>query len=188
MGKILFGLVFMLAATVSFAEGLCVQFCVDCSRNPEGAPCTKIDQVCGNCPAILDSIRQDSISAVARADSIKKAMEIRDSLHKEDFKRILKEPKNSLIMQYTALLETEGVKLEFAEDALDRISFVAEDVNSKSENIGARRLHTIMEKVLSDINFDADEHKGETIVIDSAYVDSKLGDIVQNEDLSRYIL
>lgn len=111
-----------------------------------------------------------------------------DSLHKEDFKRILKEPKNSLIMQYTALLETEGVKLEFAEDALDRISFVAEDVNSKSENIGARRLHTIMEKVLSDINFDADEHKGETIVIDSTYVDSKLGDIVQNEDLSRYIL
>lgn len=111
-----------------------------------------------------------------------------DSLHKEDFKRILKEPKNSLIMQYTALLETEGVKLEFAEDSLDRISFVAEDVNSKSENIGARRLHTIMEKVLSDINFDADEHKGETIVIDSAYVDSKLGDIVQNEDLSRYIL
>ena len=111
-----------------------------------------------------------------------------DSLHKEDFKRILKEPKNSLIMQYTALLETEGVKLEFAEDALDRISFVAEDVNSKSENIGARRLHTIMEKVLSDINFDADEHKGETIVIDSAYVDSKLGDIVQNEDLSRYVL
>ena len=111
-----------------------------------------------------------------------------DSLHKEDFKRILKEPKNSLIMQYTALLETEGVKLEFAEDALDRISFVAEDVNSKSENIGARRLHTIMEKVLSDINFDADEHKGETIVIDSAYVDSKLGDIVQYEDLSRYIL
>ena len=111
-----------------------------------------------------------------------------DSLHKEDFKRILKEPKTSLIMQYTALLETEGVKLEFSEDALDRISFVAEDVNSKSENIGARRLHTIMEKVLSDINFDADEHKGETIVIDSAYVDSKLGDIVQNEDLSRYIL
>ena len=111
-----------------------------------------------------------------------------DSLHKEDFKRILKEPKNSLIMQYTSLLETEGVKLEFAEDALDRISFVAEDVNSKSENIGARRLHTIMEKILSDINFDADEHKGETIVIDSAYVDSKLGDIVQNEDLSRYIL
>ena len=91
-------------------------------------------------------------------------------------------------MQYTSLLETEGVKLEFTEDAIDRISFVAEDVNSKSENIGARRLHTIMEKVLSDINFDADEHKGETVVVDSSYVDSKLGDIVQNEDLSRYIL
>lgn len=111
-----------------------------------------------------------------------------DTLHKEDFKRILQEPKNSLIMQYTSLLETEGVKLEFTEDAIDRISFVAEDVNSKSENIGARRLHTIMEKVLSDINFDADEHKGETVVVDSSYVDSKLGDIVQNEDLSRYIL
>lgn len=111
-----------------------------------------------------------------------------DTLHKEDFKRILQEPKNSLIMQYTSLLETEGVKLEFTEDAIDRISFVAEDVNSKSENIGARRLHTIMEKVLSDINFDADEHKGETVVVDLSYVDSKLGDIVQNEDLSRYIL
>lgn len=111
-----------------------------------------------------------------------------DSLHKDDFKRILKEPKNSLIMQYTSLLETEEVKLEFTDDAIDRISFVAEDVNSKSENIGARRLHTIMEKVLSDINFDADEHKGETVVIDSKYVDSKLGDIVENEDLSRYIL
>lgn len=111
-----------------------------------------------------------------------------DSLHKDDFKRILKEPKNSLIMQYTSLLETEEVKLEFTDDAIDRISFVAEDVNSKSENIGARRLHTIMEKVLSDINFDADEHKGETVIIDSKYVDSKLGDIVENEDLSRYIL
>lgn len=111
-----------------------------------------------------------------------------DSLHKDDFKRILTEPKNSLIMQYTSLLVTEDVKLEFTDDAIDRISFVAEDVNSKSENIGARRLHTIMEKVLSDINFDADEHKGETVVVDSNYVDDKLGDIVENADLSRYIL
>lgn len=111
-----------------------------------------------------------------------------DSLHKDDFKRILTEPKNSLIMQYTSLLATEDVKLEFTDDAIDRISFVAEDVNSKSENIGARRLHTIMEKVLSDINFDADEHKGETVVVDSNYVDDKLGDIVENADLSRYIL
>ena len=111
-----------------------------------------------------------------------------DSLHKEDFKRILKEPKNSLIMQYTSLLETEGVKLDITEDALDRMSVVAEEVNASAENIGARRLHTIMEKVLADINFEADEHKGETIKIDAAYVDSKLTDISQNQDLSRYIL
>ena len=111
-----------------------------------------------------------------------------DSLHKEDFKRILSEPKNSLIMQYTALLETEDVKLNITEDALDRMSIVAEEVNNSAENIGARRLHTIMEKVLADINFDADEHKGETIKIDAAYVDSKLQNISENQDLSRYIL
>ncbi len=111
-----------------------------------------------------------------------------DSLHKEDFKRILKEPKNSLIMQYTSLLETEGVKLDITEDALDRMSVVAEEVNASAENIGARRLHTIMEKVLADINFEADEHKGETIKIDAAYVDSKLQGISENQDLSRYIL
>ena len=111
-----------------------------------------------------------------------------DSLHREDFKRILSEPKNSLIMQYTALLETEDVKLNITEDALDRMSVVAEEVNNSAENIGARRLHTIMEKVLADINFDADEHKGETIKIDAAYVDSKLQNISENQDLSRYIL
>ena len=110
------------------------------------------------------------------------------SLHKEDFKRILSEPKNSLIMQYTSLLETEGVKLDITEDALDRMSTVAEEVNASAENIGARRLHTIMEKVLADINFEADEHKGETIKIDAAYVDEKLEGISQNQDLSRYIL
>lgn len=111
-----------------------------------------------------------------------------DSLHKDDFKRILSEPKNSLIMQYTALLETEGVKLDITDEAIDRMSVVAEEVNASAENIGARRLHTIMEKVLADINFEADEHKGETIVIDAAYVDSKLEGISQNQDLSRYIL
>ncbi len=111
-----------------------------------------------------------------------------ESLHKEDFKRILKEPKNSLVMQYTALLGTEGVKLEFTEDAIDRMSEIAEEVNGKSENIGARRLHTIMEKVLDEISFDADEHNGETVTIDSSYVDSKLSDIARNQDLSRYIL
>ena len=111
-----------------------------------------------------------------------------ESLHKEDFKRILKEPKNSLIMQYTSLLETEGVKLDITEDAIDRMSEIAEQVNNTAENIGARRLHTIMEKVLADINFEADEHAGETITIDSSYVDSKLTEVTQKEDLSRYIL
>ena len=84
MRKILIVWVVLWAITISFADGLCVQFCVDCSRNPAGASCAKIDQVCGNCPAILDSIRQDSISTVARADSIKREKEIRDSLQKED--------------------------------------------------------------------------------------------------------
>ena len=111
-----------------------------------------------------------------------------DSLHKEDFKRIFKEPKNSLLMQYSALLETEGVSLEITEEAIDRMSFIAEDVNARAENIGARRLHTIMEKVLDEINFEADEHKGETIKIDAEYVDKKLSDVVQDQDLSRYIL
>ena len=111
-----------------------------------------------------------------------------DSLHKEDFTRLLTEPKNSLTMQYTALLETEGVKLDITEDAIDRMSFIAEDVNAKAENIGARRLHTIMEKVLDEISFDADKHAGETIKIDAAYVDEKLNGIAANEDLSRYIL
>ena len=111
-----------------------------------------------------------------------------DSLHKEDFKRILQEPKNSLIMQYTSLLSTEGVTLNITEDAIDRMSSIAEQVNASAENIGARRLHTIMEKVLADINFEADEHNGETITIDTEYVDSKLSEITQKEDLSRYIL
>lgn len=111
-----------------------------------------------------------------------------DSLNKDDFKRILKEPKNSLIMQYVSLLETEGVKLDIQEDAIDRMSVVAEEVNSKTENIGARRLHTIMEKVLDDISFDANEHAGETININARYVDEKLVDIAEDQDLSRYIL
>ena len=111
-----------------------------------------------------------------------------ESLNKEDFMRILKEPKNSLVMQYTSLLGTEGVSLDITEDAIERMSEVAQKVNTQSENIGARRLHTIMEKVFSDINFEADEHSGETIKIDASYVDEKLNDIVQDEDLSRYIL
>ena len=111
-----------------------------------------------------------------------------DSLHKEDFKRILLEPKNALVKQYKALLETEGVSVEFAPEAIDRMTTIAEEVNAKAENIGARRLHTIMEKVLEDISFEADEHKGQTITIDAAFVDEKLKDISSSEDLSRYIL
>ncbi len=111
-----------------------------------------------------------------------------DSLKKEDFKKILKEPKNSLIMQYTSLLATENVTLEITEEAIDCMSAIAEDVNNRAENIGARRLHTIMEKVLDEINFSADEHSGETFKIDADYVNGKLKGIVQDQDLSRYIL
>jgi len=111
-----------------------------------------------------------------------------ESLHKEDFKKILKEPKNSLIMQYSSLLGTEGVTLNFTEEAIERMSEIAEEVNGKAENIGARRLHTIMEKVLDEINFTADEHSGETVTIDKEYVDKNRSDVVQSQDLSRYIL
>jgi ATP-dependent HslUV protease ATP-binding subunit HslU len=111
-----------------------------------------------------------------------------ESLKKDDFKRILLEPKNALTKQYTALLATEGLKIEFSDDAIDRMRFLAEDVNSRSENIGARRLHTIMEKVLEDVSFTADEHAGETLVIDAKFVDEKLTGVVADVDLSRYIL
>jgi len=111
-----------------------------------------------------------------------------DSLTKAEFRRILLEPRNALTKQYVSVLETEGVKIVFTDDAIDRMSFLAEEVNAKSENIGARRLHTIMEKVLEDISFDADEHSGETITIDEAYVNKRLSDVVQDQDLSRYIL
>ena len=111
-----------------------------------------------------------------------------ESLTKEDFKKILLEPKNALTKQYTALLSTEGVTINFTDDAIDRMSELAEQINARSENIGARRLHTIMEKVLEDISFDADEHSGETVNVDAKYVDEKLTGVVQDQDLSRYIL
>lgn len=111
-----------------------------------------------------------------------------ESLTKKEFKRILLEPKNALTKQYTALLSTEGVTINFTDDAIDRMSELAEEINSRSENIGARRLHTIMEKVLEDISFDADEHSGETVNVDAKYVDEKLKGVVQDQDLSRYIL
>jgi ATP-dependent HslUV protease ATP-binding subunit HslU len=111
-----------------------------------------------------------------------------DPLGKGDFKRILTEPYNALIKQYIALLDTEGVALEFSEDAIDEISEIAEQVNEKTENIGARRLHTILERLLEEISFEAPERKSEKLVIDKAYVREKLIDIVKDQDLSRYIL
>src|SRR6059036_1754271 len=111
-----------------------------------------------------------------------------DSLTVEDFIRILTEPKSSLVMQYTALLETEGVKLEFTPESLDEIARFAFRVNEGTENIGARRLHTIMERVLDEISFDASERKGQTFTIDAAYVQKMLSEIVKDQDLSRYIL
>jgi len=110
------------------------------------------------------------------------------SLTMDDFIRILTEPKSSLVKQYTALLETEGVKLEFTRDALEEIARFAFRVNEGTENIGARRLHTIMERVLDEISFSAPERKGEHIKIDADYVRQTLADIVKDQDLSRYIL
>lgn len=110
------------------------------------------------------------------------------SLSKEDFVRILKEPENALIVQYRSLLETEEVNLEFHDEAIDEIAEVAFQVNSRTENIGARRLHTIMEKLLSEISFNAPDLKGQKIPITRTYVRETLQDIVKDEDLSRYIL
>ncbi|MBI3058143.1 MAG: ATP-dependent protease ATPase subunit HslU [Deltaproteobacteria bacterium] len=110
------------------------------------------------------------------------------SLGKEDFFRILTEPKNALIKQYRALLETEGVHLSFREDAIVEISRIAAEVNERTENIGARRLHTIMEKLLDEISYSAPEMQGKEVVIDAQYVRDRLTPILQDEDLSRYIL
>jgi len=110
------------------------------------------------------------------------------SLTMEDFVRILTEPKSSLVKQYTALLETEGVKLEFTPESLDEIAHFAFRVNESTENIGARRLHTIMERVLDELSFEAPEKKGEQITVDGEYVRKMLTDIVKDQDLSRYIL
>jgi len=110
------------------------------------------------------------------------------SLTMEDFVRILTEPKSSLVKQYTALLETEGVKLEFTPDALEEVAHFAFRVNESTENIGARRLHTIMERLLDEISFDAPEKKGQQVNIDAEYVRKMLTDIVKDQDLSRYIL
>jgi len=111
-----------------------------------------------------------------------------ESLGKDDFVRILTEPHNALIRQYRALLETEEVALDFADDAVDEIAAIAATVNDKTENIGARRLHTILERLLEEVSFNAPSMKGQGVRIDRAYVRDRLSDIVKDEDLSRYIL
>jgi ATP-dependent HslUV protease ATP-binding subunit HslU len=110
------------------------------------------------------------------------------SLSREDFIRILKEPKNALVKQYTALLETEGIKLSFSEDAIEEVASMAEHVNQTTENIGARRLHTIMEKVLDEISFEGPDLKKKNVKIDAGYVRQQLSAIIKDQDLTRYIL
>ena len=111
-----------------------------------------------------------------------------DALTSDDFKRILKEPDNSLIKQYKALLQTENVNLEFSDDGIDTIANLATEVNSTVENIGARRLHTIIERVLDDISFTATDRGGEKIIINSDYVKKNLDELVKDSDLSKFIL
>ena len=111
-----------------------------------------------------------------------------DSLSMEDFVRILTEPKNALILQYEALLETEGIELVFEKSAIEEIASIASTVNQRMENIGARRLHTVMEKLLDEISFDAPDMESKKVVIDRNYVVEKLKDIFEDENLSRYIL
>jgi ATP-dependent HslUV protease ATP-binding subunit HslU len=111
-----------------------------------------------------------------------------DSLTIGDFVRILTEPQNALTKQYVALLDTEGVKLSFGDDAVHEVARFATVVNETTENIGARRLHTILEKLLDDISFDGPDLKKKTIHIDAAYVQKMLAEIVKDQDLSRYIL
>ena len=111
-----------------------------------------------------------------------------DALGKDEFLRILQEPRNALIKQYIALIGTEGLKIDFTEDSIEEIASKAAVVNEKTENIGARRLHTILEKLLEDISFNAPDMKKVDMTIDKDYVNEKLGDIIEDKDLSRYIL
>ncbi|MBI4686440.1 MAG: ATP-dependent protease ATPase subunit HslU [Nitrospirae bacterium] len=111
-----------------------------------------------------------------------------EPLGKGEFIRILREPKNALIKQYVALLETEGANIKFLDESIEEVAAIAAEVNEKTENIGARRLHTVLEKLLEDISFGLPDRKNGDIIINAGYVKEKLGDIVKNEDLSRYIL
>jgi ATP-dependent HslUV protease ATP-binding subunit HslU len=110
------------------------------------------------------------------------------SLDEDDFRRILTQPEASLVKQYRALLETEGVTLDFTEDAIDALARVAVQVNSSVENIGARRLQTVMERVLDEVSFTAGDHSGQVVTVDGAYVEERVGDLARNVDLSRFIL
>jgi ATP-dependent HslUV protease ATP-binding subunit HslU len=110
------------------------------------------------------------------------------ALTKDDFKRILTEPQASLIKQYVALMGTEGVELEFTEDSIDAIADIAVEVNSNVENIGARRLMTVMERILDEISFEASDKAGEKIVVDEVYVRDHIGDLAKDADLSKFIL
>jgi ATP-dependent HslUV protease ATP-binding subunit HslU len=111
-----------------------------------------------------------------------------DPLTEDDFVRILKEPRNALIKQYKALMQTEGVRLRFTEDAIREISRLASLVNEATENIGARRLHTIMEALLEDISYSGSELRNKTVTVNARYVGKKLGNIVRDKDMTRYVL
>jgi ATP-dependent HslUV protease ATP-binding subunit HslU len=111
-----------------------------------------------------------------------------DALSVDDFERILSEPDASLCAQYTALLATEGVTVKFAKDGVRRLAEIAWSVNEKTENIGARRLHTVMERLLEQASYDAADRNGSSIEVDAAFVDRHLGELAKDEDLSRYIL
>ena len=111
-----------------------------------------------------------------------------NALTEDDFKRILKEPDNSLIKQYVALLKTENVHLEFTDDGINTLAKVSAEVNASVENIGARRLHTLLEKVLDEISFTASDRSGEKVIIDKKYIETNLGDLVKDTDLSKFIL
>ena len=110
------------------------------------------------------------------------------SLDSKDFKKILTEPNNALLKQYTELLKTEGISLTFSNDAIDQIANISVEINDRNENIGARRLHTVLEKIIEDISFSAPDLKDKDVLIDSDYVNDKLKDIVKDRDLSKYIL
>jgi ATP-dependent HslUV protease ATP-binding subunit HslU len=111
-----------------------------------------------------------------------------DALTSHDFVRILTEPNASLTTQYRALLNTEGVTVEFTDDGIQRIAEIAFHVNETTENIGARRLHTVLERLMEEVSFNATDHSGDTISVDAAYVDKHIGELSKDEDLSRFIL